>query len=129
MNTKQIAAATTAASEYKEDKPKRTRAELHYIDALDQIDTELRKARQVIAEFYDEICCNEDAYPAIEDIKAAKSTDEMIRTRTFRLIEEFPRIATLFEVAADHLSEGHMIAIRALCEGGNRKAARSFVIG
>ena len=63
-----------AAPESKESEPpKRTPKELAFIDTLDQVDTELRKARQVMHEFYDDIVVCESRYPTFEGI--VKSED------------------------------------------------------
>lgn len=119
-----------AAPESKESEPpKRTPKELAFIDTLDQVDTELRKARQVMHEFYDDIVVCESRYPTFEGIVNAQNADAVCNSSLFKLVAEFPRIATLLEVAADHLSEGHSIVIKALCEAGARSTDDSFVVG
>lgn len=126
-NTTQAQAQSTA------DKlgstPKRTRKEITFVDALDQADTELRKARQIISEFYDEICCSEDDYPTLEGFIKPDKLNSYCGSKAFRIIEGFPRIATLLNAACDHLGDGHTIIVNALCETGERTIDSTLVIG
>lgn len=109
--------------------PKRTRKEITFVDALDQADTELRKARQIISEFYDEICCSEDDYPTLEGFIKPDKINAYCDSKAFQIIEGFSRIATLLNAACDHLGEGHTIIVNALCETGERTIDSTLVIG
>ena len=126
-NTTQTQAQSTA------DKlgstPKRTRKEIAFIDALDQADTELRKARQIISEFYDEICCSESDYPTLEGFIRPDKLNAYCDSKAFQIIEGFARIATLLNAACDHLGNGHTIIVNALCETGERTIDSTLVIG
>lgn len=103
---------------------------LRLIDALNCIDTELRRARQVLSEFYDDVCINEESYPTAEDaFNSAADHNKFFHTHLFKLINEYPRIVTLLEITSEHLAEGHKITIDALCEYGGRKENRPYVVG
>lgn len=102
---------------------------LALIDALDQIDVELRKARQIISEFYDDIVVNESYYPTFDNIFNSRTPNDLVNTPLFKLINDYPRYVTLLEIATEHLGEGHLIALNALVDAGKRENNRSYVIG
>ena len=118
-NNKKLSPLTTANLE-----------KLRLTDVLDQIDTELRRARQVLAEFYDDICVCESKYPTPEDaFNSANDKNSFFYSHLFKLINEYPRFVTLLEIVSQHLTEGHNITIRALCEYGGRTTKESYVLG
>lgn len=106
------------------------REKLHLIDALGEIDTQLRQARQVLAEFYDDLVINEGRYPTPEDaFNSAKDFNRFVESQLFKLINEYPRFVTLLEVTQMHLSEGHELTVKALCEAGVRAECCTYVVG
>lgn len=118
-NNKKLSPLTTANLE-----------KLRLTDVLNDIDTELRRARQVLAEFYDDICVCESKYPTAEDaFNAAADKNAFFYSQLFRVINDYPRFVTLLEIVEQHLSDGHMIVINALCEYGGRKTNEPFVVG
>ena len=122
----------TATPQTTTEKPrseKPTLNTLELIDVLNQIDVELRKARQVISEFYDDIVVDEAHYPSLDDVFSSRTPNNLIGTPLFKLVNDYPRYVTLLDVAAGHLTEGHSVAINALVNAGHRENNRSYVIG
>lgn len=106
------------------------REKLHLVDALGEIDTELRRARQVLSEFYDDLVVDEGHFPTPEDaFNSVKDFNRFVETQLFKLINEYPRFVTLLEVTERHLSEGHERTVKALCEAGVRTECRTYVVG
>lgn len=120
--------------ENKKEQPTRTPAELGYIDALDNIDIKLRKARQIIAEFYDDIVVGEAAYPDMSMLKSCgfpypENDAEPGYQTLFKLVCEYARYATLLEAAADYLGEAHLDTVEALRTLAGRPDAGVHVVG
>lgn len=105
-----------------------TTHEIHYIDALDQIDIKLRRARQIIAEFYDEIATSEDRYPTFDDADTVRSADAAKNNPLFKLILEYPRYVTLLEAACEYIGDAHNETVQALVNSGTRKNDSTFVV-
>ena len=111
---------------------KRTDTELKYINVLNvlnDIDMQLRTAQQIIYEFNDDLSFFDSSdCPNMYDFIQCTSVDEFMKLRGSTLIYEFPRYATLLEVAVRYICEAHKNVIEALVKCGERADDSTYII-
>lgn len=108
--------------------PQRTATELKLIDCLDEIDTELRKSRQLLHDLTDQFLFADDFCPSIEALKPGFDINES-RKNAFSVIYNYPRIETFLMLMVDHLAIAHNSVVEVLRDTGNRTDTETLVIG
>ena len=98
-------------------------------DGLLSTEEEIRKARQVLQEFYDDIVVSKKIYPSVEELLKPKASNDLFKTQLFKLVNDYPRICNLLMVLSDVIEKAQSTAIECLKSVGNWEGETTYVVG
>lgn len=102
--------------------------EIALIDGLFLTELEIRKARQILQEFYDDIAVSEARYPKIQDLLDHKAPNDIFDTQIFKIINEYPRICNLLMVLYDVMANAQSTAIECLKRVGQWECDTAYIV-